>query len=970
MPGTAMSLEALTDQLICTHRRSVQPFICHTSFVPLQGTPYKRAILNVLVLRASQCIAVLTRCWDSHRSLNACRKYANTSFHLVDTRSLPPNLRRGCHAYGAGRLLHHHNILSDLGRQRQETTLEHSDITAFVTLLQQLEIPQDLPRLRLLHRYIIIHAIEGNNNLERLLLYVYSKAGAAMDVLALFLALNEPDLASWNFVIGSCAKHGEKAASFQLFAHMQSQGHLPDHYLYASILSACCLEADLHIGKRLHACITASKFSGDIIVATALVSMYGKCCSLDRANMAFFSIQRQDGVSWNAIITAHMQHGDGRDALQLYEIMHNEGFIPDKVTFTSILSACANVGALTKGAQVHAQFIGTCSKLNLIMVTSLVNMYIKCGRMLAARRLFDGICKEDSIIWNAMISGYAQNGLGNESLKIFEQMTRENVKPTKATFIATLEACMNDRALIEGKQMHMLVKQYGYESDVVVGTALFMMYGKCGDLGSAFTVFDKLMNRTVVSWNALIACCAQGALGWKVLQHFDQMLGEGVIPDTITYVNLLPMCSSHASVVECKRVHSSIVNSKVELDDNVRAGLVNVYGKLGRIEDAKKVIYLCPRSSSVSLWTAFILAWSQIGAYSDALQCFFQMLVEGVLPDKVASVSILTTIASQGSLTKGLQVHAYIAGSDVDVEVDVQNSLLSMYGKCGSMYAACAVFARMITRDAISYRAMIAVLVQFDHFNEAINIFWQMLYEGLEPDNVTFVIILNVCGSSGMLTQGLKLHACSFYMSSVLKLDDLLVGTGLLSMYACCGCLGNALKVFNFLRVKDIFSWISMMEAYAFHGEGQATLSLFEHLQKEMLTPDRNTVTKLLSACSHAGLVNEAGSTFHNLSKFSQSELIIDHFNCIIDLLGRVGQLEEAEEMVKRMPILPNAMSWSSLLTGCRLSGDVHRGEFAALCIMELQPECVATYISLANIYVAAGAKANFCTLDLIEDIG
>ncbi|KAI5054149.1 hypothetical protein GOP47_0030956, partial [Adiantum capillus-veneris] len=423
----------------------------------------------------------------------------------------------------------------------------------------------------------------------------------------------------------------------------------------------------------------------------------------------------------------------------------------------------------------------------------------------------------------------------------------------------------------------------------------------------------------------------------------------------------------HASVVECKRVHSSIGNSTLELDDNLQAGLVNVYGKLRWMEDVERVIYSCPRSLSVSLWTALIAAWSQIGAYSDALQCFYQMLVEGVLPDKIATISIFTTIASQGSVNRGLHVHACIAGSNLDAEIDVQNALFSMYGKCGSLDAAHTVFARMIIRDAISFRAMIAVFVQFDQFAEAINVFWQMLYEGITPDNTVFAIILNVCGSSGVLTQGLKLHACTFYMGN---LDDLLVGSALLSMYACCGCLGSAWRVFESLRVRDVSTWTSMMEACAFHGEGRATLVLFEHLQTGMLTPDRNTITKLLSACSHAGLVNEAASAFHTLSNFSQPELLVDHYNCMIDLLGRVGQLEEAEDMVKRMPTLPNAMSWSSLLSGCRLSSDVRRGEFAALCIMELQPDCVATYISLANMYVAAGSKATVITTDFIENIG
>ncbi|KAH7331913.1 hypothetical protein KP509_20G057100 [Ceratopteris richardii] len=804
-----------------------------------------------------------------------------------------------------------------------------------------------------LHYTFIVHAVENDSNLHRHLLYSYGKSGMPMDALTIFWKITEPELTLWNFVIRLCAKHGENAVSFQLFIRMQVQGNLPDQYSYASILSACHFEEDLWNGKCIHAAILENTVAEDVVVLTALVNMYGECFSLDYANEAFLSMQSQDTVAWNAIITMNIHHGDCEFATLLYKTMQNKGFVPDSVTVTGILSAYANLATLNKGIQLHAQIIASSSKVNAIMITSLLNMYGKCGNISAAKRLFDGICKVDSVVWNAMISAYAQNGQGNDAIELFNQMRNEGVKPTKTTFLVVLEACTNEKAFVCGREMHLLIKQSGYETDLMVGTALLTMYGKCGFLEEAFHVFDKLTNRTVVPWNALIACYSQCTCSADAIQFFDQMLSEGLIPDKITFMNIFPVCSALATIAECMRMHS-IAERIPERDDNVRAGLMSMYGKLGRIDDVKSLFYSCSCSASVSVWTALVAAWSEIGSDDNALECFNQMLVEGVLPDKVATVSIITAFANQCSLRRGLYAHACILGAQLELEIDVQNALFSMYAKCGNIDAALSMFKKISIRDAISFRVMIAIFVQLDNMDEAVHVFWQMLYEGMAPDDVTLATILTLCGSHGALSQGLKLHTCSIYMDN---LDGFVIETALLSMYSCCGCLRKAWKIFETSGPKDDSIWTSMIEACAFHGEGEACVSLFGYMQQEKSIPDKSTLIKLLLACSHAGLIDEAVHAFCNFSSYHSCEMIVDHFNCMVDVFGRVGQLQEAVEMVKIMPFLPNTFSWSILLSSCRMFFDVKRGESAAASIFELEPENVATYVSLSNIYVTAGAS-------------
>eukprot|EP00249_Psilotum_nudum_P014849 c25030_g7_i3 orf=251-1348(+) len=281
---------------------------------------------------------------------------------------------------------------------------------------------------------------------------------------------------------------------------------------YASLLRCCGNVKALQYGKRVHAQIVRGGYGGDRFLGNLLVQMYGKCGCLEDARTVFDRICQRNVFSWNIMIQAYAENGCVDDA----------------------------------------------------------------------RSIFDKMPQRDVVSWTAMITAYVQNAGGKEALKLFWQMQLKGARPDKITFLSVLDACAGladlAQAIAEGKESHASIIHGGFESDVVVGTALVNMYGKCGSLDDARHVFDKITQRDSVSWTALIAAYSQNGHGKDALELFKQMQLEGMVPDKITFISILYACATLAALEEGKESHASIIESGFETDVVVGNALVNMYG--------------------------------------------------------------------------------------------------------------------------------------------------------------------------------------------------------------------------------------------------------------------------------------------------------------------------------------------------------------------------------------------------------
>eukprot|EP00249_Psilotum_nudum_P024144 c29105_g13_i1 orf=356-1066(+) len=229
---------------------------------------------------------------------------------------------------------------------------------------------------------------------------------------------------------------------------------------------------DFTEGKQVHASIVATGFEEDVVVGNALVNMYAKCSRLEGARCLFEKMSRRSVVSWNCMITAYVQHGRGEEAFRLFRQMQVEGVIPDKITFTSILSACATKGVLAEGKTIHACIVASGFESDDAVATALVNMYSKCGSLADARTTFDKMPDRNVVSWNVMIAAYAHHGQGENALSLFREMILAGAIPDRVTFVSTLSACASQGSLFEGKLVHDRILASRLLPDVALENAL------------------------------------------------------------------------------------------------------------------------------------------------------------------------------------------------------------------------------------------------------------------------------------------------------------------------------------------------------------------------------------------------------------------------------------------------------------------------------------------------------------------
>ncbi len=357
----------------------------------------------------------------------------------------------------------------------------------------------------------------------------------------------------------------------------------------------------------------------------------------------------------------------------------------------------------------------------------------------------------------------------------------------------------------------------------------------------------------ILGWNKKLRKYVKDGQAQKAMQLFQQIQQEGMSPDTFTFVQVINACAGLGALEEGRHVHEQIIQSGCESDVFVGNSLVDMYAKCGSIEDSWKMFKKMP-SRDVVTWNTMILGRVKCGQGQKALELFQQMQQEGVQPNSVTFVGVLNACASVLALEDGRCAHKQIIESGWDSDIFVGSSLVDMYAKCGSMEDAWNVFKNMPSQDVVTWTTMILGHVKCGQGQKALELFRQMQRENVRPNSVTFVGVLNACASIVALEEGRCVHQQIIESGWDL---NVFVGNSLVDMYAKCGSMEDAQTVFNKMPSHDVISWNAILGGCAMHGHGNEALKLFEQMCEEGVKPDDITFVCLLSACSHAGLVDE-----------------------------------------------------------------------------------------------------------------
>ena len=729
----------------------------------------------------------------------------------------------------------------------------------------------------------------------------------------------------------------------------------PTSVSYSKLLSQCCTTKSLRPGLQIHAHITKSGLSDDPSIRNHLINLYSKCRNFGYARKLVDESSEPDLVSWSALISGYAQNGLGGGALMAFHEMHLLGVKCNEFTFSSVLKACSIVKDLRIGKQVHGVVVVSGFEGDVFVANTLVVMYAKCDEFLDSKRLFDEIPERNVVSWNALFSCYVQIDFCGEAVGLFYEMVLSGIKPNEFSLSSMVNACTGLRDSSRGKIIHGYLIKLGYDWDPFSANALVDMYAKVGDLADAISVFEKIKQPDIVSWNAVIAGCVLHEHHEQALELLGQMKRSGICPNIFTLSSALKACAGMGLKELGRQLHSSLMKMDMESDLFVSVGLVDMYSKCDLLEDARMAFNLLPEKDLIA-WNAIISGYSQYWEDMEALSLFVEMHKEGIGFNQTTLSTILKSTAGLQVVHVCRQVHGLSVKSGFHSDIYVVNSLIDSYGKCSHVEDAERIFEECTIGDLVSFTSMITAYAQYGQGEEALKLFLEMQDMELKPDRFVCSSLLNACANLSAYEQGKQLHVHILKYGFVL---DIFAGNSLVNMYAKCGSIDDAGRAFSELTERGIVSWSAMIGGLAQHGHGRQALQLFNQMLKEGVSPNHITLVSVLGACNHAGLVTEAKLYFESMEELFGFKPMQEHYACMIDLLGRAGKINEAVELVNKMPFEANASVWGALLGAARIHKDVELGRRAAEMLFILEPEKSGTHVLLANIYASAGKWEN-----------
>ncbi|RWR90663.1 putative pentatricopeptide repeat-containing protein [Cinnamomum micranthum f. kanehirae] len=476
---------------------------------------------------------------------------------------------------------------------------------------------------------------------------------------------------------------------------------------------------------------------------------------------------------------------------------------------------------------------------NVFTWNAIIAGYVKNNGLTEARSLFDTAREKDPVTYNSMISGYVGGGHECQALELFAEMHGNGTHIDEFTLTSMLNLAARMSVVGYGKQIHAYMMKTNNDSDCFGVSSLIDMYSKCGCFLDAFRVFSEPGERDLVSKNAMAAArCRQGELDLALNVFWKDMDSN----DTVSWNTLISGCAQNGRGEMALELFTLMAKNGVRKNEHTFASVLSACSSLKALKHGKE-IHACVLKNGLTL--EFVHKWWLSGCLLE-----FRMKEKGV-PDALILINVLSACAIQSALNHGKEIHTYILRSWVEIEEKLGSALVDMYAKCGEIKYSEETFKRITGKDRVLYNAMMGGFAHHGRVNETIRIFKDMLYNCIRPDAITFIA--------------------------------------------------------------------------------------------------------LLSACRHAGLVEEGEKYFDSMIKNHGISPEIDHYSCIIDLLGRAGQLDKALLMIERMEVKPDAIIWGTFLNACKMNRNVELAREAEEKLLRMEEDNGARYVQLANTYAAKG---------------
>ncbi|XP_023736129.1 putative pentatricopeptide repeat-containing protein At3g13770, mitochondrial [Lactuca sativa] len=443
--------------------------------------------------------------------------------------------------------------------------------------------------------------------------------------------------------------------------------------------------------------------------------------------------------------------------------------------------------------------------------------------------------------------------------------------------------------------------------------------------------------------------CSNGDLNYAL----TDMSRLGLQINFQEYDTLLNECVRQKSLRGGQRVHAHMIKTQYKPPVYLGTRLLVLYNKCDYLSDARQVFDEMPDRNVVS-WTGLMSAYSKRGYTSEALNLLVRMLQSGTEPNEHTFSTALTCCTGVYGLEHGRQIHNLTIKNNFESHLYVGSSLLDMYAKAGEIHEARLVFEDLPERDVVCCTAIISGYAQLGLDEDALKLFHRFQKEGMASNYVTYASVLTAVSGLAAYETGRQIH--SHVLRSKLPFYVILENS-LIDMYTKCGQLSYARRVFDKMSERSVISWNAMLVGYSKHGMGREVAKLFELMRKEnQVKPDKVTFLAILSGCSHGEMENKGLQVFDEMLTEKDGVVPdIEHYGCVVDLLGRSGKVEKAFEFIKNMPLEPNAAILGSLLGACLVHSNVDIGEIVGNRLLEIEPENPGNYVILSNLFASKG---------------
>lgn len=490
--------------------------------------------------------------------------------------------------------------------------------------------------------------LELNSELKQLV-----KRGQLCEARDMFDKMPQRDEISWTTIIAGYVNTSDSHGALVLFSNMWVQPGLQmDQFVISIAIKACAVSMNICYGELLHGYALKSGLKNSVFVGSALLDMYMKLGKLEQGRSFFKEMTIRNVVSWTAIIVGLAHAGHSMEALLYFSEMWKSKVGCDPYTFAIALKASADSGSLHDGKAIHVQAIKKGFDESSYVVNTLAALYNKCGKPDYGFRLFERMGMLNVVSWTTIITSYAQMGQEVHAVEAFKRMRNLDVSPNEYTLSAVISACANHAVIEWGEQLHAFVLRLGLIDALSVANSIMTMYSACGHLTSASIIFHDMPRKDIVSWSTIIAVYSQGGYGIEAFEYLSWMRKEGPKPNEFSLASVLSVCGSIALLEQGRQVHAHVLCIGLDHEAMILSALVKMYSKCGSLQEASKIFYWA-KSNDIISWTAMISGYAEHGYSQEAINLFEKIDSNGLKPDSVTFIGVLTACSHVGLVDLG-----------------------------------------------------------------------------------------------------------------------------------------------------------------------------------------------------------------------------------------------------------------------------------------------------------------------------